>query len=269
MNLTQDEPAMDDGFTEVRDARFGWSRSGAGPLAVYAHALSHDRDSLAAPNALLDLSPVAATHTVIRYDARGHGRSTGHRQPEEYAFGELAEDLLALIAEWSPDQPVVGIGTSMGTATLLHAATREPGRFKKLVLTAPPTAWESRAGQAGAYEGLAKAIEANGLASMLDTLKAAATPPILRSSPLLEPRISEELLPTILRGAATADLPAPGTITQLRMPVLILSWSGDPTHPLATGHRLNGLISTSEFHVAGSRNAIEAWPTLIAEFLDR
>jgi 3-oxoadipate enol-lactonase len=267
--LIQELPAAEEEAIELRGARFEWSRAGAGPVAIYAHALSHDRDSLAGPGGLLDLSPVAGTRALIRYDARGHGRSSGRQRTDDYAQRELATDLLDLAAVWSPSDPVAGIGTSLGTATLLHAATRTPERFEKLVLTAPPTAWLSRAGQADAYEGLANAIETNGLESMMDILRTAATPPILRDAPPLEPRITEELLPTILRGVATSDLPDPAAIAELRMPVLILSWADDPAHPVATGQRLNELIPGSTFCVAKSRTEIEGWPALIADFLGR
>jgi hypothetical protein len=62
---------------------------------------------------------------------------------------------------------------------------------------------EVRAGQADAYCGFAYAIESSGLDTMKDVLQAAATPAIMRDAPQLEPRIAEEFLPTILRGAHT------------------------------------------------------------------
>lgn len=266
-SLIQNTPATNQGTTQVRANRFGWTRSGAGPVAVYAHALSHDRESLAGPGRILDLAPVAAANTVLRYDARGHGRSQGSPDPHDYAYPELATDLLALTAEWSPSAPVRGIGTSMGTATLLHAATRSPERFDALVLTAPPTAWQAREGQADAYRRLADAVEHNGLDSMRSVLQAAATPAIMRGDPPLELCMADQLVPTILRGVATSDLPAAETLSRLRMPVLILSWPDDPTHPVATGERLHQLMPGSHFRVAASRAEVEQWPALIAGFL--
>ncbi len=252
---------------DARGADFAFTDEGAGALAVYAHALSHDHDSLAGPGGLLDLQPVAAIRRLVRYDARGHGRSTGHPVPEEYAFTELAADLLALLDVWSPAVPAAGIGTSMGTATLLHAATRRPGRFSRLVLTAPPTAWETRAGQAAGYRGLADAIAQNGLAPMAATLREAATPPLLRGEPPIEPSIPESLLPSVLRGVAPSDLPDPEAIARLRLPVLVLSWAGDPGHPVSTGERLAELIPDARFQVAHSRDEIAGWPAQIAAFL--
>lgn len=267
--IAHDRLSTSEGTTTVRGASIAWSRAGTGPLAVYAHALSHDRDSLAGAGGLLDLAPLARTHTVVRYDARGHGLSGGNPRPEEYPSGELGRDLLALLAVWSPAEPVSGIGTSLGTTTLLHAATRQPEAFARLVLTAPPTMGERRGAQAEIYERLARAVEADGLDSMIGMLKAAATPPILADAPPLEPRISERLLPAVLRGVGSSDVPDREAIAALRMPVLILSWADDPGHPVASGEYLHGLIPGSEFAVAHSRAEVERWPETIAGFLER
>ena len=58
--------------------------------------------------------------------------------------------------------PIDAIGASMGTGTLLHAAVQAPHRFRRLILSAPPTAWESRTAQAGMYEQAASLIERQG-----------------------------------------------------------------------------------------------------------
>lgn len=44
-----------------------------------------------------------------------------------------------------PGERVHGVGPSMGGATLLHTACRQPDRFSGLTLMVPPTAWETRA----------------------------------------------------------------------------------------------------------------------------
>jgi 3-oxoadipate enol-lactonase len=256
------------GTTDVRGVQIKWSRSGVGRLAVYAHALGHDRDSLAGRGALLDLSPLSSHRAVLRYDARGHGHSSGSTSSADYAYPELARDLLALIDALSLGDPVTAIGTSMGTATVLHAATRSPGQFEKLVLTAPPNAWQSRRTQGDAYESLAASIERNGLESVRSVLDAAATPPILRDQPPLNVRVNEDLLPTILRGVAASDLPDFDAISELQIPVLILSWADDPTHPVETGQRLHELIPNSELQVATSRPEVELWPMRISGFLN-
>ncbi|WP_415847649.1 alpha/beta fold hydrolase, partial [Tsukamurella strandjordii] len=92
----------------------------------------------------LDLGRGLSGTRLLRYDARGHGRSTGRTVPEDYRWSNLADDLLRLLDERFPGERVHGVGPSMGTGTLLHAAVRDPQRFSGLTLMVPPTAWETR-----------------------------------------------------------------------------------------------------------------------------
>ncbi|MGI3782440.1 MAG: alpha/beta fold hydrolase, partial [Janthinobacterium lividum] len=124
--------ARRDGSTAVRGVELAWTQEGGGPLTVSAHGLSADRWSLEAAG-LFDWSPlVAAGQRLVRYDARGHGRSTGRPVPDDYRWPDLAEDLLALLDVLSPGRPVRAVGASMGSATLLYAAQPPQGLFRDL-----------------------------------------------------------------------------------------------------------------------------------------
>jgi pimeloyl-ACP methyl ester carboxylesterase len=74
-------------------------------------------------------------------DLLGHGDAPKPHDPVDY--GDLAGYLAGLL----PDEPVDGIGFSLGAASLLQAAVAEPHRFHRLVLAgigddlfAPPDA---------------------------------------------------------------------------------------------------------------------------------
>ena len=118
----------------------------ASPWVVQLHGLTSSRRRDARLG--LDVGRAAAEPgpgsvpgaTLLRYDARGHGRSTGRPDPADYTWDRLADDLLALLAHRAPGRAVHGVGPSMGTGTLLHAAVRDPGRFASLTLVVPPTA---------------------------------------------------------------------------------------------------------------------------------
>jgi pimeloyl-ACP methyl ester carboxylesterase len=88
---------------------------------------------------------VGAGRRVVRYDVRGHGGSEGRPVVSDYVWANLADDLLALLDALGVER-VSGVGASMGTAILLHAIATAPDRFDRLVLTCPPTAWETREG---------------------------------------------------------------------------------------------------------------------------
>ena len=68
---------------------------------------------------------------VIVPDLRGHGHSTN--PSKAFTFRQVAADILALLDHLGI-QRVKAIGMSAGAKTLLHMATRQPGRIDAMVL---------------------------------------------------------------------------------------------------------------------------------------
>lgn len=50
----------------------------------------------------LDLGRGLSGTRLLRYDARGHGFSTGRAVPDDYRWPNLADDLLRLLDHWFP-----------------------------------------------------------------------------------------------------------------------------------------------------------------------
>jgi pimeloyl-ACP methyl ester carboxylesterase len=69
-----------------------------------------------------------AGRDVIGIDLLGHGTAPKPHEPEAYA------DLTDRIVEALPDGQVDAIGFSLGAMTLLRLASRQPQRFRRLVL---------------------------------------------------------------------------------------------------------------------------------------
>ncbi|MFD9736468.1 alpha/beta fold hydrolase [Umezawaea sp. NPDC059074] len=242
-------------ITAIRDTTLAWDESGDGPVAVWAHPLT---SSGSAP--LFDWTPVAADHRLVRYDARGHGRS-GSGTSADFTFDNLARDLLALLDVLSPDAPVSGIGASLGTATLLHAVVQAPERFDRLVLAVPPTAWEARSPQRALYESMAALVEEKGAGALEDLLRDAPAP----TSHRIE--VAEDQLPALLRGVGASDLPPRTRVAALRLPVLLLAWEGDPVHPVASAVELASLIPGAELEVVRTAADAQGWSHRAAAFL--
>jgi 3-oxoadipate enol-lactonase len=258
-----------DGSTAVRGVELAWTTEGDGPLTVVAHGLATDRWSLEDAG-VFDWSPlVAGGQRVVRYDARGHGRSTGRPAAEDYRWPALADDLLALLDVLSPDRPVRAVGASMGTATLLFAALQAPHRFERLVLTCPPTAWSTRAQQAETYRQAADLVERLGADAFERAVAAQPKQGLFAHLPDFPPglRVSDALLPSVLRGAADSDLPDDATLHTLRLPVLVLSWYDDPGHPVETGERLADVIDGAELGTAATVEELRTWGGRAATFL--
>jgi pimeloyl-ACP methyl ester carboxylesterase len=235
-----------------------------GPPVVQLHGLTSSR----ARDRMLDLDlgrGLSGTR-LLRYDARGHGRSTGRPVADDYRWPVLADDLLRLLDAWFPGERVHGVGPSMGTATLLHAAAREPGRFSGLTLVIPPTAWETRVGKAGEYVAAAEVVETQGMAAFVEAGRLAPRPPATLETPLTVPDVAEELLPALLRGAARSDLPPPaelGALAALDLPVTLLAWTEDPAHPVSTAEALADLLPRARLVVASTPADLAGWPELL------
>ncbi|MGY3126686.1 3-oxoadipate enol-lactonase [Agrococcus sp. UYP33] len=217
----------------------------------------------------LDLGRGLSGTRLLRYDARGHGRSTGRAVRDDYRWSVLADDLLRLLDAWFPGERVHGVGPSMGTATLLHAAVREPDRFSGLTLMVPATAWETRVPRADEYRRAAAFVEQHGLARFVAAERGAAPPPANAGAPPTEPEVAEALLPSVLRGAALSDLPDPESLATLGMPTSILAWTDDPAHPLSTAERLVQLLPDATLRVASAPADVARWPQVLLEDVAR
>ena len=202
------------GTADIDGTTLAYEVRGTGPAVVWGHGLT---GSIAAERAfeLVRWDDVAERgHTVVRYDARGHGRSGFTAEPSAYSWQALARDQLALADHLGIDR-YVAAGASMGCGTALHAAVLAPERVTALVLVIPPTAWESRAARVEIWGQMAAVAEERGTAALAEAMM--ALPP---ADPLagdaehdaarranLE-AIEPYRLAGVLRGAGTADLPA-------------------------------------------------------------
>ena len=257
------EPVRSAAVTQLAHAVLGH-----GPAFVWGHGLTSSRASEDRLPLLRWDTITDAGRQVVRYDAAGHGETGGPTDPSAYEWPQLATDLLALLDQLGLERVDVG-GASMGCATTLHAAVRTPERFDRLVLVIPPTAWDTRAVQADQYRASADLAERDGKAAWLAAAAAGPRPALLADLPPVPPAadISEELLPSVLRGAAASDLPSPDEIAALEHPALILAWAGDPGHPESTAHRLDELLPNSEVRVASQLEDLFGWSAAIAAFL--
>jgi pimeloyl-ACP methyl ester carboxylesterase len=256
---------------EVRGARLSVTVSGNGPLLVWGHGVTSSRRREDEMGGLFGWSGLAADGraTVVRYDARGHGRSSATADPEDYRWSALAGDEWALVDALGLDRPVLG-GASLGAATALHAALQRPADVAGLLLVIPPTAWATRAAQAGLYRAGADLVEASGVGAFLEAAAASPVPdPFaeLPEAPRPVPDVAEDVLPAVLRGAARSDLPEPDELRSLDVPALILAWTGDAGHPVVTAEVLADVLPQASLVVASDLASVLAWPERVAELL--
>jgi len=258
---------QDSYFTRA-GATIAYQVAGSGSPVGYAHGVPLSRDAVRRLD-LFDVDAIGAGHRLLTYDQRGHGRSTGRPVVDDYSFDTFAADLLGLLDEAGIDEPIDLIGSSLGADNALRGALIAPDRFRRLVLMIPPVAWEPEAAQAKRwYFDFAELIETTG-PSWRDALADAAPLPIFTGYDKFDmtPQVPDELLPSVLRGVARSDLPAPDRIATVGQPTLILAWETDALHPVDTARRLHDLIPDSTLHVASTVADIKTWTDRIVDFL--
>lgn len=262
-------PAVD-----VGGGPLAYEEVGTGRSVVWGHGLSSSRAEEDTTGLLGSWPFPEDAVRRVRYDARGHGESPGPADPAAYRWDELARDQLAL-ADALGIGTYVAAGASMGCATALHAAVLAPERVEALVLAIPPTAWDTRPAQRALYEAGAELIDTEGLPAFAE-VSAQAPPPRLFEGLGLDwgaqarqraLALDASTFPSVLRGAGASDLPDPDAVAAITVPVLVLAWTGDETHPVSTAERLAELLPHAELHVADDLRSMLGWSKLVVDFV--
>jgi len=265
---------MSETNTTVRGCAIDWERRDDGNDVdlVWGHGLTQSRE-LEDRRSLIEWGDIAAR--VLRYDARGHGRSESTPDLDGYGWDELARDQLALADAVGIDR-YVAAGASMGAATALHAAVIAPDQILGLVLVIPPTGWETRAEQVAVYEQGAALVAEHGVEPLIRAGAAVPPPDPLVGDPEYRAIRAAALrswdpqrLALAMRGATRAQLPTRDRITSIGCPCLVLAWSGDPGHPVSTAEELATLLPHADVRVASTAGEMATWSSTIGEFVDR
>jgi 3-oxoadipate enol-lactonase len=254
----------------VLGTRLAFERRGSGPDLVWSHGLAATR---ASENRLGLVDWHRVPTTVLRYDAPGHGTSGAAAHVATNSWENLAAHQLGLADAVGIDT-YIAAGMSMGAGTAIHAAVLAPARIRALVLVTPPTAWETRATQAAQWSLAADLIEQTGVDTFVQ-MRATQPPPdpfadsdrwcdqVEAATREWDPR----RLAAVLRDARTADLPPRAQVAAIRVPTLILAWTGDAVHPVSAAEELAATLPSATMRVASTATDVAAWSDAIAAFV--
>jgi pimeloyl-ACP methyl ester carboxylesterase len=246
--------------------------AGEGSPFVWSHALlgSMAQDLDGGVLAWRELTDLAR---VIRYDARGHGRSQSAGTAEDYSWRNQAQSLWEVIDQLTDDDVILG-GASMGCGISLHAACQAPERVKGLVLVIPPRVWGWREGKAAGYRFTSKLLGfSRGLPLRL--LGCIPFPPSDTSfRKNVRGVMAADLakadyrgLAGAMRGAALSDFPEREALAKLKIPALILAWPEDDIHPVAVAEELHCVLSNSVLELAVEEEDPYTWPEKVRGFI--
>jgi 3-oxoadipate enol-lactonase len=168
---------------------------------------------------------------VLRYDTRGHGRSSV--PPRPYAMAGLGSDVLGLLDAFDVDRASF-CGLSMGGATGMWLATHAAGRLDRLVLCnttpwlGPPEPMNARIAQV-----LAEGVEplAAGILERWFTAEFRA------AEPAAVERIRQMLRTTPREGyagccEALRDMDFRADLPRITQPALAIAGTADPSPPI-------------------------------------
>ena len=230
------------------------------PVTVVAHGLTNNRNELAA------LTPLVPG-TKVRFDFRGHGRSSA---PETgYAFADFARDLDAVASTYGASR---ALGTSLGAGAIASLLYRDPDRFERTVWLLPaaldlPFPFIER------YDAMAAELEGKtpqeALEAILSDPERAAqyvqTPWKLELDRLMWDHDHPDGVARAIHGVIR-DWPVPDRelLRKVTRPVLLICIGGDEIHPVELGRLLHDLMPNSELVEYTDEHALfQALPEVI------
>lgn len=137
---------------------------GEGPAVLLCHGATATRRYVLHGSRALE----RAGHTVVAYDARGHGESDPAPPGRGYGYPELVGDLESVVAATVGEGRFVLAGHSMGAHTAVAYALRHPQRLAGLVVIGP--VYDGDIGDAALryWDGLAAALEEGGIDAFVE-----------------------------------------------------------------------------------------------------
>jgi 3-oxoadipate enol-lactonase len=210
-------------------------RDGA-PVVVLVHGILSD-------HRMWDpvVAQLAGDFGILRYDLRGHGRSSA--PPAPYTMTELADDVIALLDALGLQQ-VHLIGTSLGGMIGQQVGARHGHRLLSLTLAntgamqAAPAAWEERV----------VTVRRSGVAALAEATMQRWFPARYREqAPAEVERMRALLLETSVEGyagcaQAVRDLAQLDLLPGIRVPTLVIAGTEDEAMPHAATARIAELV---------------------------
>ena len=216
-----------------------------GAWVVLAHALGVDHqlwDDIA--------ERLAARHRVLRYDARGHGKTSAPHGP--YTLFQMADDVAGLLDALSIEQTHF-VGLSMGGMVGQILGVRHAQRLLSLTLCdtvcyTPVTAhamWDERIGQ----------VEAHGMSGIIEpTLQRWLTTPFRETHPEEAERIRNLLRATPPHGyvgacLAIKALDTRSGLARITCPTLVMTGEEDAGAPVEVAREIASRIPNARLKV--------------------
>jgi pimeloyl-ACP methyl ester carboxylesterase len=211
-------------------------------VTVFAHGLTNNRNELAAFTPLIP-------GTKVRFDFRGHGRSSS--PSTGFGFEDFARDLDAVANEFGA---TVAVGTSLGAGAAGRLVCRAPDRFERMVWLLP-AGLDRPFAVANRYHALAGGLEGKSPEEALEAVlndpervsEYLETPWRLEVDRVLWQHDDPDGLARAIHGVVE-DWPIPDRelLRGVEIPTLVVCVEGDEIHPAELGRLLTSLLPNAE-----------------------
>jgi pimeloyl-ACP methyl ester carboxylesterase len=240
-------------------------RAGEGPPIVLCHGITASRRYIVHGSRALE----RAGHTVVSYDARGHGESDPAPAGEGYGYPRLVDDLERVVAAEVGEGRFVLAGHSMGAHTVVGYALAHPQRLAGLVVIGP--VYVGRIGDESIeyWDGLADALDRGGVEGFVDYIaREQGIAPAFRDSVLrftrermLLHRHPEALVAALREVPRSRPFGTLAELESLEVPTLVVA-SGDeadPGHPYAAAETYAAALPQSRLISEETGQSPLAW----------
>jgi 3-oxoadipate enol-lactonase len=226
---------------ETGDVRLHYERSGVenGPVLVLSNSLGsnlHMWDKV--------LPSLEKSFSILRYDTRGHGKSSVPSPP--YSIEQLGSDLLLLMDDLSIDRAHL-CGLSLGGLVSQWLGIHAPERFERLIFA--NTA--ARIGTRDGWEQRIAMVQSSGMDGLaLQTVERWITLAYREQHPAEMETIRKMLAATNPAGycgccAALRDIDLRGEISAIEAPCMVITGTHDPATPPSDGRAIQSALRDS------------------------
>jgi 3-oxoadipate enol-lactonase len=253
---------------------------GEGPPVVLCHGITATRHSVIHGSRALE----RAGHTVIAYDARGHGESDPAPPDDGYVYPELSGDLESVVEMTVGEGRFLLAGHSMGAHTAIAYALRNPDRLAGLVAIGPAYDGTISAESLEYWDGLAGALEEDGIDGFVAYIdRVQAIDPAWRDSVLrftrerlLRHRHLEAIVTALREVPRSRPFESLESLKEIDVPALVVAShdAADPGHPYSIAAAYADRMPNAQLISEGEGESPLAWQggrlsRTIAEFAAR
>jgi 3-oxoadipate enol-lactonase len=209
---------------------------GQGVPVLFCHSIGTSA-ALWAPQ----VRPLAVRRPVIRFDARGHGRSSA--PPGEYTIDQLGQDALAVMDAFHATAAHV-VGLSMGGLVAMWIGIHAPERVRSLVLAHTG----ARLGTIARWTDRMDAVRAGGMRAVSEAAMTTWFSAAFRArSPATVDEFKRTLEDTSTEGyigccAALRDADLRSLLARIQAPTLVIAGVQDTATTVADAEALRGAI---------------------------